>query len=90
MIIVLVILIILLVLLGLPIFAGIMAAAMLGLPPTTFEDRVLRGELAYVVVGGGRHRVHRRFRPADLEAWARHHRIPAAWETDSRESGSER
>lgn len=45
------------------------AAASLDMPRTTFDDKVRRGEFPYVIIGGGPHREHRRFRPADLREW---------------------
>ena len=59
------------------------AAAALDLPYTTFQEKVKRGEFAYVVVGGGRHRQHRRFLVDDLIAWADRNRVAAVWEQPS-------
>ena len=58
------------------------AARALRLPYTTFIDKVRRGEVPFVVVGGGRHRTHRRFLLEDLRAWADRNRVPAKWEAE--------
>lgn len=58
------------------------ASAAIQLKYTTFMDLVHRGEIPFIVVGGGRHRQHRRFLPEDLRAWAMRNRVPARWEAD--------
>ena len=64
------------------------AAAALDLPYTTFADKVKRREIPYVLVGGGRHRQHRRFLPEDLRTWAMRHRVPARWEAEAAGEGA--
>ena len=65
------------------------AAKLLGMPYTSFMDRVHRREIACVVYGGGHHRKRRVFLLDDLRAWACRHRIPAAWEDRSDADGGD-
>lgn len=61
------------------------AAVALDMPYTSFRDRVVAGEIAYVKVGGGRHRERRHFLLEDLRRWATWHRVPANWEIEPSE-----
>ena len=66
------------------------AAAALELPYTTFSEKVRRGEIAYVVIGGGQYRQYRRYLLEDLRAWALRNRVPAIWEEDPVDSSAGR
>lgn len=63
------------------------AAASCGMAEGTLRDAVKRGEVAVVTIGQGRVKGRFVILPADLEAFLRRRRRPAAWETDPPEGG---